>query len=252
MTQKITVDITPHPQILSVLGEIEFKPWQCIAELIDNSVDSFLLAMLTGSPINKPKVNIAFGRNTVAIKDNGPGMPLDKLEMAVKAGWGSQERFGSLGLYGVGFNIATARLGSITTIWTTLSGEDVWYGLEIDLSELSRGGNYKREVKTKPKSIPSDSGTIIEVANIRSDWEKNLSSPQWVRWNVTNRLARVYSTMLRDTNPQPIGFSLYINNRKISAWEHCVWPEDWEVYRRQDGQISPVQKIDVNFGKKYL
>lgn len=252
MTQKITVDITPHPQILSVLGEIEFKPWQCIAELIDNSADSFILASKSGSPINAPVVNVAIGTDTVVVKDNGPGMSLEILEHAVKAGWGSQERFGSLGLYGVGFNIATARLGKTTTIWTSEAGGDVWYGLEIDLGELRRGGSYRLEVKTRQKSIPEDSGTEIEVRNIRADWRQNLSSSQWIRWNINNRLSRVYSTMLRTTNPQPIGFSLLMNNRRVSAWEHCVWPEDWEVFRRSEGLIRPVQQIDITFGKKYL
>src|SRR5262249_7360882 len=31
------IDIGPHPRLLSVLGDIEFAPWQCLAELIDNS-----------------------------------------------------------------------------------------------------------------------------------------------------------------------------------------------------------------------
>ena len=79
-----------------------------------------------GTPIDKPEVFVAFGRDTVKV-NNGRGMSLDYLEMAVKAGWTSQEKFGSLGLYGVGFNIATARLGGVTTIWTTRRGINmVW------------------------------------------------------------------------------------------------------------------------------
>lgn len=35
------VDITPSPRILRTLGEIPFQPWQCIAELVDNSIDAF-------------------------------------------------------------------------------------------------------------------------------------------------------------------------------------------------------------------
>ncbi|SVE64836.1 uncharacterized protein METZ01_LOCUS517690, partial [marine metagenome] len=31
--------ITPDPRILRMLGEIPLKGWQCIAELIDNSID---------------------------------------------------------------------------------------------------------------------------------------------------------------------------------------------------------------------
>lgn len=36
-----SVDITPTPRVLRVLGELPFSPWQCFAELIDNSVDAF-------------------------------------------------------------------------------------------------------------------------------------------------------------------------------------------------------------------
>ena len=32
-------DITPSPRVLRMLGQIEFKPWQCLAELIDNSIE---------------------------------------------------------------------------------------------------------------------------------------------------------------------------------------------------------------------
>lgn len=37
-----TLDITPTPRILRTLGEIPFQTWQCIAELVDNSIDAFL------------------------------------------------------------------------------------------------------------------------------------------------------------------------------------------------------------------
>ena len=37
-----TVDITPSPRILRVLGEIPFQTWQCFAELMDNSIDALL------------------------------------------------------------------------------------------------------------------------------------------------------------------------------------------------------------------
>ncbi len=36
------VNVQPHGRILSVLGDIEFAQWQCLAELIDNAFDDFL------------------------------------------------------------------------------------------------------------------------------------------------------------------------------------------------------------------
>ena len=38
------IDIGPHPRLLSVLGDIEFAAWQCLAELVDNAFDDFLVA----------------------------------------------------------------------------------------------------------------------------------------------------------------------------------------------------------------
>ena len=163
MTQQVKIDVTPHPRILQVLGEIEFKPWQCVAELVDNAVDGFIDAAKNGYPIDTATVQVAFGQDTVVIKDNGPGMSLAELENAVKAGWTSHEPFGSLGLYGVGFNIATARLGSSTTIWTTKAGDKYWQGLELDLNKIVKGGSFLLEAKTRTKSDKTESGTEIKT-----------------------------------------------------------------------------------------
>jgi len=247
------VDITPDPSILSVLGEIEFKQSQCIAELIDNSIDGFLGAAARGNLIAKPEIRVGFGQNTITVKDNGPGMSLPELEKAVRAGWTSHDRFGSLGLYGVGFNIATARLGSLTTIWSSQSGDDQEVGLTIDLIAMrGRGHDYKLTVKRRTKTNPSTSGTTIEVTNLRSEWASQFINATWLRTNITRPLERMYSTMLRIRNPQPLGFSLYINNTKVVAWEYVVWPTNWTVYRKDLGEVCPFREIDITYGQKYV
>lgn len=56
-----TIDVTPHPRLLAVLGDIEFAPWQCLAELVDNAFDDFLVAPPEGET---PRVAISLpGRN---------------------------------------------------------------------------------------------------------------------------------------------------------------------------------------------
>ena len=71
-----SIDLRPHPRVLGVLGDIEFAPWQCIAELVDNSFDEFLRHPGTDE---RPRVSITLpGRNSrsaeaeVWITDNGP------------------------------------------------------------------------------------------------------------------------------------------------------------------------------------
>jgi C4-dicarboxylate-specific signal transduction histidine kinase len=116
-------DLTPDPRVLVMLGEINLDPWRCVAELVDNCLDNFLSEDRAGEPLLDPTVwvttpttNDPAGR--VTVRDNGSGMQVSVLEKAVRAGWSGNDPVGSLGLFGMGFNIATARLGSRTTVWT--------------------------------------------------------------------------------------------------------------------------------------
>lgn len=257
MEKDIFLDTTPHPRILSVLAEIEFQPWQCVAELVDNSLDGFLQSFRAGETISSPTVKVAFGRETVEISDNGPGMSVEQLAGAVSAGWTSREGFESLGLYGIGFNIATARLGEKTTILTTRKGDKYWSGVVIDIAaamnykHADKKAGFLRKLEQSEKSNPEDSGTRIKVENIKRDWRQNFSSDSWIKSHIREKLARIYGTMLRDENAQPLHFHLHVNERKVSAWEHCVWPEDITVFRKNEGNVPPILTIDQDFGVRY-
>lgn len=116
-----SVDITPTPRILRTLGDIPFAPWQCLAELMDNSLDAFSDAENRGISISTPQIDIYWSSEAVSpadreivIEDNGVGMPLDVLQNAAKAGYSSNDPIHNLGLFGMGFNISTARLGDET------------------------------------------------------------------------------------------------------------------------------------------
>ena len=88
-------DLTPHPRILPMLGEIVLPQWRCLAELIDNSIDSFIEALRAGIPVQNPHVSISVPTggssqgSRLTVRDNGPGMESDTLEQAARAGWTS-------------------------------------------------------------------------------------------------------------------------------------------------------------------
>lgn len=149
-------DLTPHPRILPMLGEIVLSQWRCLAELIDNSVDSFIEASRANAPVSNPRIVINLPTRVspdaqISIKDNGIGMDVSTLEHAARAGWSSHDPIMNLGLFGMGFNIATARLGIRTTIWTTKSGAGNWTGLEIDFEKLQRARKYLTPILPDPK-----------------------------------------------------------------------------------------------------
>ena len=89
-----TVDITPTPRILRILGEIPFQPWQCIAELMDNSIDAFFDAKSKKIELDKKDINVTWSRDSVApgqrtleVCDSASGMTLGQLQNAVRAGY---------------------------------------------------------------------------------------------------------------------------------------------------------------------
>jgi hypothetical protein len=245
------LDITPHPRILQVFKDIEFSMLHCFCELIDNAVDGFLDASRAGQKLEEPLVTIAASGETIRVIDNGPGMKLDRLEKAVKAGWTSKNGTDSLGLYGIGFNIATARLGECTEIWTTTSGDTHWYGLKIDINEIAKKDKFVLPIQTRHKSLPDDSGTEIVITQVKSDWRTKLTG-QHFKNNVFNRLSRIYKSMLRSSEPYPIHFTLRVNGKNVPALEHCVWPDSKHVFAKSSHEeIRAIQYVDMSFGKRY-
>ena len=76
-------DLIPSPRVLVILGEITFSQVNCLAEFIDNSVDSFLKAKRNNTPIILPHITIDLPstNNTVVqitISQNGPDFRLKK------------------------------------------------------------------------------------------------------------------------------------------------------------------------------
>ena len=116
------MDLTPTPQLLAVLDHVAIETWQCVAEIIDNSLDN-----LADHKIAKGKVHIVYSNGVLEISDNGSGMKFDELENALKAGYSSKKKTTDLGLFGIGFNIACARLGRKTTVLTKVKSESKCY-----------------------------------------------------------------------------------------------------------------------------
>src|SRR6202022_1400974 len=148
------LNLTPSPRVLRMLGQIDFKPWQCIAELVENSVDAFVSdrSEVGGERADRlfPQVNIELsstsdiraGHGELRVADNGPGMSQAFLENAVRAGYSSSDSADKLGLFGMGFNVATARPGHRTEVWTTRTTDDFWAGVRIDFDEMERSNTF--------------------------------------------------------------------------------------------------------------
>lgn len=223
------IDVRPHSRLLSVLGDIEFAAWQCLAEFADNAFDDFLIALPASG--ETPTVAITLpGRGSsyvdaqVRITDNGRGMDLDRLNSALRAGWSGNERFGQLGLFGMGFNIATARLGNVTTVRTTQAGDPEWISVTIDLRKLAAANDFLVPVAREVKSDPAIHGTEVIISELKPEQHDHLSRRQA---KLRETLGDVYSYLLTERK-----FRLVVDNVAVEPRRPCVWNEERFVVRR--------------------
>ncbi len=241
-----TIDITPNPRILRTLGEIPFQPWQCIAELIDNSVDAFSEAKRAQIDLIEKKISVTWSSEAVAgssrtieICDTGPGMSLTQLQNAARAGYSNNDPVHSLGLFGMGFNIATARLGESTRLLSATEDGTQWEGIEIDFAELIRTKTFSAKVITVPKKSPDEHGTKVTVSKLKGDTYVQLRDQQTL---LKRQLENIYTPLLGD-----IDIEIYVQGKLLTAKNHCVWGRTRYVTR--DGKNIPaVIEIDRDLG----
>lgn len=246
----LSVDITPTPRILRVLGEIPFLPWQCIAELVDNSIDAFLDADSKEVKLEKREITVAWSRDsvpsaqrTLEVRDTASGMTLAQMQNAVRAGYSSNDPINNLGLFGMGFNIATARLGEVTEIYSTRAGDTEWVGLRIDFDVLSKTGVFRAPVLHREKTSQGEHGTIITVSKLKSGIRETLSNKET---EIRKILQQVYSPLLNSSN-----ISIYVRNKQLVAQKPCVW--DKSRYVMYDNRpIQAVIDIDHSFGSSFF
>lgn len=234
-----TINVQPHPRLLSVLGDIEFGPWQCIAELVDNSFDEFLRnppsAQAPTVWVTLPARNSSPRDGEVWVKDNGPGMTLDQLNNALRAGWTSNDRFGQLGLFGVGFNIATARLGQVAVVRTARSEDAYWTVVTIDLKALAAGTDFTLPVVTEPKTTPDEHGTEIVIRKLKQEHHQTVSRGQS---KIKQILGDIYSYLLSNQ-----GFQLIVDRELVKPRLPCVWDKNRFVVRSSE-RIPAIFEID--------
>lgn len=248
MNQKI--DITPTPRILRTLGDIPFDVWQCLAELADNSLDAFRECERAGNSVKDARLDIYWSSEStpsadreILIQDNGPGMALEQLQNAARAGFSNNDPIHNLGLFGMGFNIATARLGDETVFISTTKESSEWVGIRIDFAELVKNQTFVAPVVTFPKDSADEHGTSVIIRKLKDGVFGDLRRKES---SIRRRLEIVYSPLLER---ERVG--LYLQGKLLRPHPHCVWGETRFVVRKSE-KIYAVQHIDRDLGDTWF
>lgn len=249
MTQEF--DLTPNPRVLQMLGEINLHQWRCLAELIDNSIDGFIHAARAGAQIEAPEISVSLpmadnDNARVIVKDNGPGMSFEALGKAVTAGWSGNSPLENLGLFGMGFNIATARLGTVTEVWTSRAGDPEQVGVRIDLGDLRASGNFRVPRQTRPKGDHRMRGTEIVITRLKPE-QRLFLAKGYNQTAIRKHLARAYSSILESSHAGKIRLTV---GTRLSPRRHCVWSEDRTVLYPDGTVARAVERIDVTLAPR--
>lgn len=241
------IDITPSPRILRTLGEIPFQVWQCVAELADNSLDAFTNA---GDQTSGNRIVVSWSSDDVPtsqwqieVIDNGPGMTSVQLQDAVRAGYSSNDAINNLGLFGMGFNIATARLGDRTRFYTATATSSEWVGVEIDFAALTARRRFTAPLIALPKTVPGEHGSRIVVDRLRQSIIGDLRTK---KSRLIEMLETIYSPIL-----SRVGVEFLVQSHTLKPRSHCVWDKNRYVLRRRD-RVPAVIEINEDLGEAFF
>ena len=252
-------DFTPDPKVLIALTHTPIQPLDALCELIDNAIDSFYSAKIQGETIDNPivivtlptKKQLSAGSGVLRIQDNGPGMTADNAEKAIKAGFSGNNPYDTLGLFGMGFNISTGKLGNITTFMTTRADMSSYIKTVINLEKINSTKNYSLNAEEYKKNdnepfIPNSHGTIIEVTDWWPEGNANRGFIQkLIQYGVPKireEIGRRYATILRKGE-----IRIIINDVKCEAYEHCIW-NDTRFVVRKNGNVPAVMRFNQIIG----
>jgi hypothetical protein len=239
------VDITPTPRVLRTLGQIPFATWQCLAELIDNSIDGFQRAEREGLELGQRRIVISWHTGDqvggqIEILDTGPGMTLEQLSNCVRAGYSENDPINNLGLFGMGFNIATARLGDRTLILSATVDSDKWEGVEIDFSELIDRKGFDAPTRTEPKKKSLEHGTKVIISKLDP---ANFADIKANGPKLRRQLEEIYTPLLEQLN-----IEILVQGKVLTPKPHCVWSETrYVTHKRQS--VPAVIEIDEVLGE---
>ena len=235
-------EIPPDPRVLKALTENPLQWIQALCELIDNSIDSFWAARAAGRAVDDPRIEVFIpgaaevsrGEGRFMVRDNGPGLDKEGLRNALRAGYAEKGRFDRLGLFGMGFNIATGKIGQRTVVTTARAQDGFASRAVLDLPELIARESFVVPYEEVPKPDGLEQGTIVEVSNW---WPKGHSNEKFAlkiaqqsQAAVVGNIGRRYSTVLRGmTNLGRV--SIAADGEQVVGYQHCVWDQSRFVER---------------------
>ncbi|MDD4628079.1 MAG: ATP-binding protein, partial [Candidatus Peribacteraceae bacterium] len=250
------VSIVPSPRILIAIAQNPIQPVQALAELIDNGVDAYSIAKREGISVEKQTISISIptkkdiedGKGELVIEDRGPGMTLEQATNAITAGYSDKANPDLLGLFGMGFNIATAKIGQITTLSTARKEDKKMTNLTIDLKKMTQAKEFFADVSESKKPYADFSGTIVRITGWWSQGSQNYGFVKKLanlsKKDLRDKIGRIYYPIINE------GTEILVDGEKCNPYRHCVW-SDSRYVTTKEGKVSAQMSFDQIISIEY-
>ncbi|GHA70379.1 hypothetical protein GCM10009007_08890 [Formosimonas limnophila] len=163
------VNVSPDMAMYNLLKSQGYDPAYAIAEFIDNALQAHLMS---GSDREQLNIDLHFYssdfkqaslKNSLLIKDNGPGIAKDKLVDAMKPAKPPSEK--GLSEFGIGMKAAAVWFCDTWQLLTEPKNQMVKFDMKFDL--LSLINMHKEVVEVQEKQGDGENGTTIVLSELR-------------------------------------------------------------------------------------
>src|SRR5437762_1287813 len=179
MPSQLEIPFKPTNQIWRTYRHFPYKAWHAVAELVDNSTQSFFdnrQALLKAYKKESSGLHVAITLNrqakTLSIADTAMGMDLEELKRAVQLGAPPPNTTGR-SEFGMGMKTACSWLGNKWGVRTKRLGEQFEYSFEIDINSHAASSNEVLQVTRKKVNEVETHYTIVTVADLRGEVLQN-------------------------------------------------------------------------------
>ena len=167
--QAMSIQLELGLPVIQSYKRLSYTPWYAIAELIDNSTQSYfnnreILDDNLAKSQEKLTVGVIYERDDVLrVSDNAMGMSYEELENALRVGFPPENTSGR-SKYGMGMKTASCWIGNNWTVRTKKLGDTQEHRVSVDVDKIADGDSdlsYEM-VGNRPKD---DHYTVIEIRN---------------------------------------------------------------------------------------
>ena len=162
------------PDIITSYRRLNYKAWYALAELVDNSTQSYFenanaLDKAYKDEGDRLRVEIAYSQgdspvnDRITVNDNSMGMSLPEIERAFTLGQRPENTEGR-SKYGLGLKTSAFWFGSDWSIKTKKLFEPTEYIVSVSLSKL-RGGNLELDI-TEQEAKEEDHYTTVSIGQM--------------------------------------------------------------------------------------